>query len=76
MVSLPAVMCSPGLIFSWYQGLFPQGKRGKGVNLAANLLLVPRLDRVEIYLHSHICRHGVYKDNFTCTCQLQFLYGC
>jgi hypothetical protein len=41
----------PSLLYNGYR-VFPVGKGGRGVMLTTQPLLVPRLRRVELYLHS------------------------
>jgi len=54
----PAIQCVPGAGSPQAQWLESE---------ADHLPLVPRLEWVELYLHSHICLHGMHKDNCTFT---------
>jgi hypothetical protein len=49
----------PSLLSVGYRWLFPWGKSGWGVNLITHLHLVPRSRKLELYLHSQICLHGI-----------------
>jgi hypothetical protein len=40
-------------------GVSPLGQSGRGVKLTTHLHLVPRSRKVELYLHSPICHHGI-----------------
>jgi hypothetical protein len=39
-------------------GLFPQGKSGRGMKLTTYLYPMPGPRMVELYIHSPICLHG------------------
>jgi hypothetical protein len=40
-------------------GAFSPGKSGSNVLLTTQLQLVPKSRKAELYLHSHICLHGI-----------------
>ena len=54
--------------FQWVPGTFCPGIKRPGRETAN--LLVPKLERMEVYLHFYICHRGVYIDYFTFTYRL------
>jgi hypothetical protein len=49
----------PSFAYNGYRQLFPRGWSGRGVKVTIHLHLVPRLRKMELYLHSHLCLHAV-----------------
>jgi hypothetical protein len=50
----------PSLICSGYWGLFPYGQSSRGMKLTTHLHVVLR--KVELFLHTTICLHGIVLD--------------